>query len=60
MRGRRTTEDIEDIQLRARLRLERRARAHADHRLVREAAAVVAALDGRLAENQERWGYGDR
>jgi hypothetical protein len=60
MRGRRTTEDIEEIQLRARIRLMRRLRAHGDDPLAREAAALVAALDGKLADNQDRWDWGDR
>jgi hypothetical protein len=92
----RTTEDLEELQLRARLRLERRRRLlngpprlayhHIDgdptnndtanlrlvsitqigapqSPLVREAAAVVAAIDGMLDEredNMEAWAHGDR
>lgn len=69
----RTTEDIEELQLRARLRLERRRTGRDGVHLhpgrvvigrclpcVREAAALVAALDGMLDDNMERWAHGDR
>lgn len=87
----RSTEDIEELRLRASLRLERRGRTYrsalatsgiaspADRAgvlgyrsgLVREAAALVAALDDVLVEredglraaadeNMRRWAHGDR
>lgn len=60
----RTTEDLEELQLRARMRLERRRKGmHSSPAntaacpscaaLHREAAAVVAALDARLDEREE-------
>lgn len=80
-----TTEDLEALHTRARVRLERRRHApkcfvcaawdgsdrpaghgglHGESasgwQLVREAAALVAAIDARLSENQERGSWGDR
>ena len=68
----RTTEDIEAVRTRAAVRLERRLRQPignyfvvlgSDGPLVREAAALVAALDALLDEREEnmsRWAHGDR
>lgn len=73
MRSPRATEDIEAVEVRARVRLERRLRTRPSlatgavlgdvirhDRLAREAAGLVAALQGRLDENMERWSHGDR
>lgn len=75
VRPQRTTEDIEAVEVRARIRLSRRIRLTTDESktdptdwptlgrkagLVREAAALVAAIQGMLDENQSRWEYGDR
>ena len=59
----RTTEDLEELQLRARLRLERRRRTMAEcgdpacsiNAMLREAAAVVAALDDVLVERETQF-----
>ena len=65
----RSAEDLDELHLRARLRLQRRRKAGppvvfwhgpAAPNLVREASALVAAIDALREENMMRLEYGDR